>query len=84
MADNNFWEDEKDEADNLKLGSSYPPVKVYITAIDLAQLNSLEPVMRSVILADGKELDIELLLETNRDEFAKDLRKVLNEAEDST
>jgi len=85
MTEDNFWQKENDEVDNLKLGSAYPPVKIYISAIDLAGLNSLEPVMLSVILSDGKELDIELMLETNRDEFAKDLRKVLDEAnEDSS
>lgn len=75
----NFWEDEKSEQDVLKLGTAYPPVRLYLTAIEIARLNSLEPVVKTIILSDGKELDIEIILETDRNKFAKDLREALDE-----
>jgi len=75
----NFWEEEKSEVDLLKLGSAYPPVRVYLTAIEIARLNSLEAVVKSIILSDGKELDLEIFLETDRNKFAKDLREALDE-----
>lgn len=75
----NFWEKEDSETDLLKLGSSYPPLRVYLTMIEIAKLNSLEAVVKSVILSDGKELDLELFLETDRNKFAKDLREALDE-----
>ena len=74
----NFWEKDQSEADILKLGTSYPPIKVFITAIDIARLNSLEAVVQTVILSDGKEVDLEIFLETDRNKFAKDLREVLD------
>lgn len=75
----NFWETEKSEDEVLNLGTSYPPVKVYLTAIEIARLNSLEAVVKSVILSDGKEVDLEIFLETDRNKFAKDLREALDE-----
>jgi len=77
----NFWEDSTSEVENFKLGAGYPPVQVFLTMIDIAKLNSLHSIFKPVILSDGKELDVELKLETDRDQFSKDLRKVLDEAE---
>ena len=78
-----FWDPNADEIENLRMGSSYPPVKIYLTSIDLAKLNSADPVMVTAILSDGKEVDLELYLETDRDKFSKDLRGVLDENQDS-
>ena len=75
----NFWEEDESEVDLLKLGSAYPPVKVYLTTIEIARLNSLEAVVKPIILSDGKELDLEIILETDRNKFAKDLREALDE-----
>jgi len=79
MSDKNFWVDEKEETDNLKLGSSYPPVKIFISAIEIAKLNSLDGMFKTVILSDGKELDLEIYLETDRDVYAQQLKEVINE-----
>lgn len=84
MNEKNFWEDGADETENLKLGSTYPPVKVFLSAIIIARLNSNEPVMVPIMLSDGKELDLEIRLETDRDVFSKDIRKVLDEVENSS
>jgi len=79
--DKNFWETDKDEANNIKLGSSYPPVKLFISAMEIAKLNSLEAVVKSIILSDGKEFDLEMYLETDRNKFTKDLREALDETD---
>jgi hypothetical protein len=79
MVEKNFWENDGEEVDNLKMGTTYPPVRVFLTAIDIARLNSLEPVVTTIILSDGKEVDLEIFLETDRNKFAKDLREALDE-----
>jgi len=77
--DKNFWETSEEEVDNLKMGTSYPPIKVYISAMQIAKLNSLEPVVKSIILSDGKEMDLEMYLETDRNTFAKEMREAIDE-----
>lgn len=71
-----FW---KEDTTSLRLGEVYPPVGLKLSMIDIAKVNSLEPVVKHVILSDGKELDVHILLDTDRDVFARDLRGVLNE-----
>ena len=82
MSDNFWIEDEEEtKARNLNLGSSYPPVKVFISAVQIGRINSKVPVVIPVILSDGKELDLEIILDTDRDKFARDLRESIEESE---
>lgn len=76
----NFWVDEEEGKEkDLKLGSQYPPVQVFLNLIEISKLNTAQAVIKSIILSDGKEVDLELILETDRDKFAKDLREVIDE-----
>lgn len=75
----NYWEPEVNEADKLRMGSSYPPVKFYISAIDIAKLNSKDSLVKTIILSDGKEVDLEIYLETDKDIFTKELREAIKD-----
>jgi hypothetical protein len=70
--EDNFW-DESGSKDH-KFGSDYPPVKLYVSMIDISKLNVSVPVVKTVILSDGKEIDVEMILETDRDTFSRDLK----------
>jgi hypothetical protein len=73
------------QADNtgeFSFGSTYPPVKIFLDMAEIAGLNSLKPVYKKVILTDGKELDLEFYLETDKNAFSKHLREALREVKD--
>jgi hypothetical protein len=81
----NFWEENKDEAKhNLRLGSSYPPVQLFLDMMEISKINSREPLTKTVILSDGKEVDIEILLETDKDKFAKNLKEAIDAKTDDS
>ena len=82
--DKPFWGEGESESENLRMGSAYPPVELFLTMIDIGRINAKEPLVKTVILSDGKELDINVMLSTDRDEFHRDIREIIDEAESSS
>ena len=63
----NFWE-------TLDEGE-IPSVDVYLTMVDIASVNSYSPTKKSIILPDGHEIILNIVLDTDREKFGDDLRK---------
>lgn len=81
--EDNFWENQTNDKDRLRLGTSYPPVNVYLTLLEISKMNSGDPIVKTVILSDGKEVDIHFRIDMDRNSFAKDLRGILDETQSS-
>ncbi|PIR43292.1 hypothetical protein COV24_03470 [candidate division WWE3 bacterium CG10_big_fil_rev_8_21_14_0_10_32_10] len=75
----NFWESSEGSSKGMRLGSTMPPIKIYLSIIEIGKLNSRVPFVKTVFLADGKEVDIEFYLETDRDSFTRDLKEVIDD-----
>ena len=79
--DTPFWEDGKGEDEGIKMGSSFPPVSLFLDMVEISTINAKEPLVKTVILSDGKELDIHIMLNTDRGEFNRSLREAIDEVE---
>ena len=50
---------------------------MHLSILDIAKLNTQKPVIKQVFLSDGKELVVNVILNTDRDSFAEDFKEVL-------
>lgn len=77
----NFFDAVEDDTEKpMRLGSDLLPIKIYLTMMDIAQINSNVPFTKTVILSDGREIDVELYLDVDREAFTKGLRGVITTA----
>jgi len=81
MNDDIFWTGSTSEEDDFKLGETLPPVDLYLSAIDIAKLNSKIAVFKKVMLHDGNELELHIYLDVDRRSFGNKLREVVRDAE---
>lgn len=79
MADN-FFQDQKGEDEGFRMGSELLPVDLSLTMVEIANLNSGSPLLRTIILSDGQELDLNIFLETDRQVLSKAIKEAVNEA----
>jgi hypothetical protein len=70
----NLWDTTEE---SIRSEENYPPVEVHLSILDIAKLNTQKPVIKQVFLSDGKELVVNVILNTDRDSFAEDFKEVL-------
>lgn len=77
--DLDFFGSEKPEYEGHRMGSELVPVKLELSMIDIAALNSKKALLKSIILSDGQELDLHIFLGANPDILHAQIQEVLNE-----
>jgi hypothetical protein len=79
MTEDGFFGDDRAEHENFRMGSDLTPIELPLTMVEIARLNSLSPVIRTVILSDGQEVDLYITLTTDRKVLGREIKEVINE-----